>query len=59
MDTNKIRKRWQSQEQHKDTTLDYAISEIYNLCTEIEQLQIELVNYKATMNCIRQVFDKL
>lgn len=39
MDTTKIRKRWKPEEKHMDATIDYAISEIYNLCSEIEQLQ--------------------
>ena len=51
MDTNKIRKRWQSQEEHTDTTLDYAISEIYKLCKVIEQLQPKL--RKLQIVCFR------
>ncbi len=41
MDTKKIRKRWKSEEKHEDATVDYAISQIYDLCTEVDQLQAE------------------
>lgn len=49
MDIKKIRVRWKREEPHQDTTLDYAISEIYKLCDEIEELQ---ARREATEKCI-------
>lgn len=49
MNIRKIRKRWKPEEPHQDSTLDYAISEIYELCDEIEELQS---SRDATEKCI-------
>ncbi len=44
MNTQKIRKRRQPEEKHEDATIDYAISQIYDLCAEVEKLQTEIEN---------------
>ena len=36
--TNEIRNRWQKLEEHKDSTLDYAISQIYKDCDIFDRL---------------------
>lgn len=52
MNTQKIRKRWQPEEKHEDATIDYAISQIYDLCAEVEQPQAENERLK---DLLRQV----
>ena len=45
-DVEKIRGKWKLKEKHQDTTIDYAISEIYGLCKKIEQLLAELEKHR-------------
>ncbi len=41
-----MRERWKPEETHTDSTIDYAISQIYDLCASVEQLQAELEKYR-------------
>ena len=52
MNTKKIRAQWKPLELHQDTTLDYAISEIYTLCTEVENLQAEIKEWYEALQSL-------
>ena len=52
----KMKTRWQEKEQHNDTTLDYAISQIYTHAKLIDQLQ---ARNKELRNFIRPISHNL
>ena len=55
----KMKARWQEHEQHKDTILDYAISQIYTHAKLIEQLQAELESKDKEIEQLKKTLEKI